>query len=755
MRITRTGGISCRRQRRILRRNSGTEGSVSIFLIMVLAFVFLFTSILIDYARMAAASIQEERLARAAVRSVMSSYDVELREHYGLFAFGGSDGNQLLSAVLNDNLYESGRSDAFNLLPVKLDSSTLNWSRTLGSYGVFRRGIMEEMKYKAPVDFALELAGKFKPLSTAMGEASRSTKVLGRLQPLYDEREAALDLMMQKRMEAAESASEMQKLIMNPPGEYIAPATLGNVSSAADIAAMYTDYVGKYYADLYRDREKEQYARYSHDINRYLSQTAELIPRIPTALAEFLRKHTKLMGEAGAALKQAEELNGQMSTVLEQSRNSGAESAQHSAQSWDIPGNDQGLSAEALNKLREQEDVLILDTAEFRAMENNMSAQEQDLLLVEPAVSGLPEAIHQAGGLNADVNIMNTSVLSASRAANGYLLDYGNSGRKSSAQIAQLEGHRTSDRERKQIEQQAKMKLGEATKLLDQFRALGNSASGAMERYQLLRQYSNEISSFNHGQAESTADNGGSTTDPYGAGSLSMSKVDGLYAAIGSILEGARDRLFQSEYSAMYFPHFDVSQLTPLASGSLGDSAELLAAQLDPNAQELEYILYGFHNPAGNVAAAYGEIFALRLAIRTMEGLIESARYSNPLAILAAALLYGVQQALQDMLLLCKTGEIPLSKYLGANLSYRDYLRLFMLLHGTGEGQLSRMLALIRLNTGINTLEKYTYASSEIRMGLRLWFLPGVVKLLDYTAGLPGDVEDKVYYRTVKADFSY
>ncbi|MNH14181.1 hypothetical protein D3C79_737690 [compost metagenome] len=181
----------------------------------------------------------------------------------------------------------------------------------------------------------------------------------------------------------------------------------------------------------------------------------------------------------------------------------------------------------------------------------------------------------------------------------------------------------------------------------------------------------------------------------------------------------------------------------------------MLADQLDPHAQELEYILYGFHNPAGNVAAAYGEIFALRLAIRTMEGFIESARLSNPLAILAAALLYGVEHAVQDMLLLCKTGEVPLSKYLPAKLNYRDYLRLFMLLHGTGNAQLSRMLALIRLNTGINPAERFTYASAEIRMGLRLWFLPGVVKLLDYSSALPGEVEDKVYYRAVQADFSY
>lgn len=103
----------------------------------------------------------------------------------------------------------------------------MNWSRPLGSYDVFQRQIAEEMKYKAPIDFALELAGKFKPLSAAMGEASRSTKLFGKLQPLYDEREAALDLMMERRKQAAESVRSLQELIMNPPGDHIEYRFLG------------------------------------------------------------------------------------------------------------------------------------------------------------------------------------------------------------------------------------------------------------------------------------------------------------------------------------------------------------------------------------------------------------------------------------------------------------------------------------------------------------------------------------------------
>lgn len=728
------------------------EGSVSIFLIMVLAFVFLFTTVLIDYARIAAVNVQEERLARAGVRSVMSSYDITLRDRYGLFAFGGSDGNQLLSKMLNDNLYESGRADAFNLLPVMVDSSSLDWSRPLGSYDIFRRQIIEEMKYKAPVDFALELAGKLKPLSAAMTEASQSTRILADLQPLYEQREEALELMLQKRRAAAGSAVKLQKLLMNPPADNIYPTGLGSIASAADIPAMYNDYFAKYYEDLFRDTKKPP--KYSAVLSQYRNQQSDLISRIPGVLAEVQTDNNSLLQEARAALTKAEDLNRQMKSMLDQSIAAADTAGNDPARNWDIPGSAEEMNSEPLMKLREQAASLILTSSEFITMDSNLEGQERAAMALEPAVSGLPAILSALSGSSAEYSSMVSGVLNASGIVNGYMQNYGEYGSIITAEATQIDARRTSDSQRRQTEQQAKIKLGEAMNLLDQIRSLGESAGEAMEQYRSLRQYYEENVSFNEGIEQEAAVTGNSA-DQYTAGKSSMKNMDSLYTAMSSVLEGARDRLYQTEYSAMYFRHFDLSALTPLASGSAEGFGEQLGEQLDPQAQELEYILYGFYNPAGNVAAAYGEIFALRLAVRTMEGMIEKAGLGNPLAVLAAALLYGVEQAVQDMLLLCRNGEIPLSKYMTAKLTYRDHLRLFLLLHGGGEEQLARMLALIRLNTGTDPAGKFTYASAELTMGLPLWFLPGVVKLVDYSAGLPGDVRGKNYFRKVGADFSY
>ncbi|WP_052087791.1 hypothetical protein [Paenibacillus wynnii] len=740
--------------RRRWRRGRHTEGSVSVFLIMVLAFVFLFAAVLIDYARIAAANTQGERLARAAIRSVMSSYDIKLKEDYGLFAFGDSDGKQLLARVLSDNLRKSGRGDEFNLLSLALESSSLEWGRPLGEYAIFRRQINEEMKYKAPIDFTLELAGKFKPVSAAMGEASRSIDLFSKLQPLYDKREDELDLMLERRSQAAESVKVMLELIISPPGSTSIPYQgVGGVSNAADIVGQYRDFVYKAYADM--DLEEDEEPRYRDKISNYLSQSSEVTSRLQAALITLQETHSRLMEESRNALNEALRLNDSMKAVIEQSRNTNNRPGYTSAESWDIPGSLEGTSDTAVPNLREQGESLLLSASELSSLETGISAQDHAYQSILQEVSGLPSALGSASGLNADLSWLTASVLGASKVTYSYVQEYGNEGVQISRDKAAIESHRTSDKARKETEKQSKVKLREAMDVITKIRNMGQQAGDSLKRYDTLRLYYDENISFNIGLNQSLPEEGKASSDPYSAGSAAMDDMDGIYEAMGSVLGGARDRLFQNEYSALYFPHFDVSGLTSLSGDGQGNGIQQLSDQMDPHQQELEYILYGFHNPAGNVAAAYSEIFAMRLAVRTMEGFIEKATLGNPLAITAAALLYGLSKAIEDMVVLCNKGSIPLSKYVPAELTYRDYLRLFLLLHGGGEAQLSRMLALIRLNTGINPAKKFTYVSSEIKLGTRLWFLPGVIKALDYTAGLAGDVQKNTYYKAIRADFSY
>lgn len=182
---------------------------------------------------------------------------------------------------------------------------------------------------------------------------------------------------------------------------------------------------------------------------------------------------------------------------------------------------------------------------------------------------------------------------------------------------------------------------------------------------------------------------------------------------------------------------------------------QALDDQLEIGNQEAEYIIYGFHNATGNLAAAYGEIFAMRMAIRTMEGLQKYSSLGHPLAVLAAALLYGVEKAIEDMLMLAQQGYLYLSDYVRIKLTYKDHLRLFMMMHSSKGQKLSRMLALIRYGTGVNPAERPTYALGEVRSGIRLWFLPGVMKMVGAASGEGEDIEHGTYYVRKQAHFSY
>lgn len=220
------------------------------------------------------------------------------------------------------------------------------------------------------------------------------------------------------------------------------------------------------------------------------------------------------------------------------------------------------------------------------------------------------------------------------------------------------------------------------------------------------------------------------------------------------MLDATGDRLLQNEYASDHFSNFDFSKVEALMKPGASIDGAATAELLSIDQQELEYILYGFGNPAGNLAAAYGEIFAMRLAIRTMEALVDPTilAFGNPLVILAKAILEGLRAAIADMTTLITVGHIDLAKTLPIKLTYKDHLRLFLFAHPGNDNRLSRMLALIRFDTGVNPDDHYTYLSGDTAISMPIWFLPGVMK----TFGVGGGTwTGKEYTVDLQADYSY
>ena len=203
---------------------------------------------------------------------------------------------------------------------------------------------------------------------------------------------------------------------------------------------------------------------------------------------------------------------------------------------------------------------------------------------------------------------MKGTVLEASRTLERFVSNYGASGSGNiiDRRQASLEQFRTSDKERKAMEKQANQKLKQASKVIESINGLNGQHQAIMDEFRELQQYYDESLQFN-AEADSMSKGKPMDDDPYDAGKQAMDNMDGMFGFMGNVLGGVRDELFQNEYAVHYYQHFDIGKLTGMVDGS--NTGGDVVQEFDIGNQEVEYILYGFHNPAGNISAAYAEIF--------------------------------------------------------------------------------------------------------------------------------------------------
>ena len=750
------------------------HGSITIFLSLVLAVVLAFVAIFIDYSRMAALKAKAERLAHAATRSVMSAYVPELQRTYGLFAYGETDPSMIFSGVLERSLEYKAREDMLPLMDAKLVSSSVELSRELGNYEVFKTQINEEMKYKAPVNFAIEVVGRFKPMSQAMKEASGAVEVLEKVQKLYDKREAELDKMLDLMKKAGQRTDGLVENIgtagSGGTGDISDIPLSGSVSTATDMAAQYHDY-------------KVQKERVSNEtpppekipvpsaiegetteednpgflewislllrIDQYEQGSANTTSRINSIVGRAFPPHSNDMVKAREHLKKAEELNAEMAAVIATIGTRSADNAYNDVTNSDIPGAENGPTGDTA-KIREEMEKLPLKAEFFTEMGNHITKQEEDFVWMKSKVEALEGLLAQAfsnSGMSA--YSLKLSVVIAGQASSEYSDRYGSGGSVIKQIEATFAEHRTGDEERKGFEKDAKNELEKANELIKFL----SESKGHLEDFKEVEKYFQENVDMNEASVEALE----TTTreeDPAAAGKDSMEKMDGFFGGISELLDATGDRLLQNEYASDHFSNFDFSKVEAFMKPGATISGAAAAELLSIDQQELEYIIYGFGNPGGNLAAAYGEIFAMRLAIRTMEALIdpEILVYGNPLVILAKAILEGLIAAVGDMTKLATQGHIDLAKTLPIKLTYKDHLRLFLFAHPGNDNRLSRMLALIRFDTGVNPDDHYTYLSGDTAISMPIWFLPGVMK----TFGVGGGTwTGKEYTVDLQADYSY
>jgi len=715
------------------RRTIGQQGAVSIYLMAATASMMLLTALLIDLARVAAFRQHAELAVKAGVRSVLSSYDPLLFERYGLFVRGGDPAEELFGRTLSGHA-EEGSEGELRLLDIEWDRSEVTESRPLADQALFRQQVAEEMKYRAPVDLTLELASRFRGVSAAVREAGAAADALERMKQAYDRREQALDDAMRLQQRAgSRMAQAADGLVPRPPAAWSGGLPAGPVENVADAVLRYEDYVNR------KMREREDGATPDDDAAAYEKGVSDLADKLGSAAGAASSAEADLR-EAAEAVGQAESANAEMQAIADQAQ--AEETTAPEAEASDTPADQDALRN--YRELRSRLTGLVLDGAFFAGFREELDAQRSEtgkLAEAERRFAELAAAVPGSFGLGGALRDRADALQSA---YGDFCERYGNGGTVPRSREQTVAQHRTGDAERNAFEREAGQSWNEASGLLGALRGLQPSAEDK-EAFRKVEQLASDNLEWNRQEREQAASDLGSS--PSAGRDKALRSTEGWLDGLWQTVAGAGDRLFFSEYVYGRFARFEPADVRRVMGGE--------SVPLSPDRLETEYILYGLASPAADIAAAYGEVFAFRLAVRTAEGLAESGKYGNPLVALAAALAYGVRSALADMYALLDKGSVELSKWVRTETRYSDYLRLFLLLQGESAGAAARTIAVIERNTGIDFREAFTYASGESAASIRLWFLPGVMRVLGKTGSLAGTVKGGRYEAVFAADDSY
>lgn len=694
-----------------------------------------------------------EDAARSGVRSALSAYDERLYERYGLFGRGGTDSNEILKQTVEANFGKNGQQhrDTFKLVQAKLESAHTDNAEVLGKHEVFARQVLEEMKYKAPIDFTLELASKFAPLSGAMKEATVTVNMLEELRKLYDKREEKLSFALQLQRQAAETVGGFAGLI---PTKALELAT--GTEHAARLAGDYAQYANWVLIDQ-RLAQQGKKPKYSDQIEEYGEKARGWIGEMSRELAAAKKQHDKLQLEAVKAIEAAKQLNAEMQRIKQEAANSPSNNGYDRVTGKNIAG-DAATPLDAapqndMQEIRKTADELILPDGWFAEYGQEIADQASVFASLQMEAGGF--ITNLTAGLAAPDPNNEQIKEGAVNLRIAYEQYEGAYVRKGSS--LDVREQKLTDKELKKERQAQEAKASELWSQARRFLHGMTSVPQTEEHLQVIQdveeRYKNNLL-FNQAADEAEAEGLSLAQDAHEEAEKATSAMSGLFGGIADMLERTRDSVYLSEYTISHYASFAPQNLRALLTS--GNTNELAHAIAFSN-QEAEYVIYGFHSPTANLAAAYGELIGVRMAVRTMEGLSACRAAAHPLLILSCSVVYGLEKTMEDMAAFAERGAAPLSKYINADVTYTDYLRLFMLVHGGAKlpSALARMIAVIEHNGGVTLSKVPTSLTGEVKASAKLWFLPGVMDIIQPFGSLRGKVVEGRYETTQTIGWSY
>jgi len=716
------------------------NGAVSIYLIIIALLLLLFNAVLIDYARIMIAERQTEEAAKTAIRSTMSSYNTSL-QNKGLFGFEGDQGKAeaIFKEVFAKNL-STGEGDHFdflNLTPVEGEISLdIHLERSLANKDILKYQILEEMKYKAPVEVGEAIIQGFLSVSEQVEQASDYAKISKQLNELAESREEMLD-------EVEKLLKESKEILENMRGRVEAESSR---SSYPDVSVTYDifQYHNKYNEDL--DRIETLEGQLNGDLDRdERKEIEDEIEDLENITSQFKQNSLNLLNDL---IEETETIVPKLDEALELII--GAEGINDDMQHA-LDNHESGNDYDDAKSISE-------DLGESTIAENTAGSLD-DYIYPEEMFTNLKEAVEQAQRKISNSGVESNALLNKLKLFKSYVeSDFNTSHRNVQGAVEDTKTYHNEGlskieealsiladgrKEYKDNEDKIEEEEEKADEAMDdtkdQLDDIQDQITGGISDTELLAELGRLADQY--GEAIAANNREFSMEDRDDTAEEALNFVDTLFKNLGDLLLSARDEVYINEYILMRFKSHDFS-----ASGSA-------AYAFDNN--QVEYIIYGLETYGANYFAALSEIFAVRFAINLAAGFMRpEARGFGPF-IWAYALAYSFGQTADNMVDITNGKSISIwPGKRSPRMNYKDHLRLFLFAHLEG-GKFDRLMAVLDKETGKDLRESPTYVSASATSTVNLWFLPQVINILDSTNVINGRVEGNKFYIEKNVNYSY
>ncbi len=693
------------------------NGAVSIYVVIVTFLIFLFNAVLIDFVRIMVAEYQTEQATKTAVRSTFSSYNKDV-QNKGLFVISeGESSGKIFETVFEKNLAPE-EEGYFKFVDTKMESTSFksNEERSFANEEIVKHQILEDMKYKAPIEFGKVILDGVLPYACTMLEAEITVDVAEAVDKDIKDRDAE----MKNAIEHLKAAKQKLK---NVDGEINDPSR----SSYPDVKNL-QDAV----------KHNEEYHDDENPPNEYKTDLKNVLNEIESQ-SDLAYKELK---KAKKELKDAQKENKKIEETITEIREE-VEAKYDNLSSGNCDQTKTSEAEEEMNKLKDPkeyqvepqffQDALAKTEKAMKSIDNGKGTTTQSLIpYVEYQIDDLDGMIEKSQ-IKPSVNLLK-----------GYY-DTAYKDTKNAVSFAD-----DNYEEQEAVEDSEDGGLGKALEALGKIKDFIFMAEGLnedSEKYETLKKlvtdYGNVLS-----------DDAGNLDmdDPKQGAKDAFDIVSGLFNQLGNLGKNIRDKAYISEYILTRFN----------ADDSLG--------LFDPNSypenflfynREVEYILYGQHASGANYMAALLELTATRFAFNFIAAFTKDVVKvaPHPIAKFIAATGWAFSHTVDDIRNLTSgTRKVPLLDIPGVKFDtdYKFYLRLFLLIHSSeSDERINRIQAVVDDKTPENIQKAPTYASVKTESSIDLWFIPGITKMLGTTGILDGYVKDGRYFINEKIDYSY